>query len=494
MSRIFFKIIILSFVILPYFSYAEIIISEIMYDVEGSDANREWIEIYNNGSSSVNISDYHFFEAGIHHGLNSDEKISLGSGEYAVIVQNVSQFISEYSSVRNILKSSFSLNNSGEELAISDESKEIVYVTSYGTDSQANGNGNSLSFGNNGWFESSPSPGKSANTNVSKSAVPVDENFQQKTRTELKPVLTRDKDLNYYEGFIDIPDFGLVYSDIPLEAYIIHHKGYKKIKKLKGVYYLSFGDGNYFDSKERYDISHVYENPGNYTITLEYYSSQLAKQAGKDPNLVVSKDIVIYKSDIVLEGVNESGGFVIKNNLEKTVDLKGWNFFSEGKQFTFPRYTHINANQKKIIPHSVHGLSNMSNDQWVILRNENNRTISSFTGDPIKNKNSNKDQSLSLVSGKSNALFTQESVAEEDSFSVKINDFDERYLQQHPDKIKAVFGSVNNNQKHTSPSTSPPLYLIIFFGILSLFLVFIRGVRNKRNQEESEVIGDIDVI
>ena len=35
---------------------AEVILSEIMYDPQNTDTNREWIELFNNGSSAVSLS------------------------------------------------------------------------------------------------------------------------------------------------------------------------------------------------------------------------------------------------------------------------------------------------------------------------------------------------------------------------------------------------------------------------------------------------------
>ena len=48
---------------------AEVVINEIMYDLEGTDTGREWIEIYNNSNSSVDLSSYKLFEADTNHEL-----------------------------------------------------------------------------------------------------------------------------------------------------------------------------------------------------------------------------------------------------------------------------------------------------------------------------------------------------------------------------------------------------------------------------------------
>jgi len=41
-------------------SQAQVILSEIMYDPQNTDTNREWVEIFNTGASAVNIGGWQF--------------------------------------------------------------------------------------------------------------------------------------------------------------------------------------------------------------------------------------------------------------------------------------------------------------------------------------------------------------------------------------------------------------------------------------------------
>ena len=66
-GRVFFFLSL--FVFSFHVAYANILINEVMYDVEGTDTDREWIEVYNDGSESVDLSTYKLFEANTNHGL-----------------------------------------------------------------------------------------------------------------------------------------------------------------------------------------------------------------------------------------------------------------------------------------------------------------------------------------------------------------------------------------------------------------------------------------
>ena len=63
------KKLIILLLIIPTVS-AQIEITEIMYDVPGSDAGREWIEIHNTGNTT-DLTDWRFFESGSNHKLKN---------------------------------------------------------------------------------------------------------------------------------------------------------------------------------------------------------------------------------------------------------------------------------------------------------------------------------------------------------------------------------------------------------------------------------------
>ena len=69
-----------------------LIISEIQFDPAGTDTDREWIEIFNDTSSTIDLTTYKFFENNTNHGIEflQGEKNIL-SGEYVVLVQDLNK-------------------------------------------------------------------------------------------------------------------------------------------------------------------------------------------------------------------------------------------------------------------------------------------------------------------------------------------------------------------------------------------------------------------
>src|SRR3989344_182459 len=135
----------ISIACLPLTLFAQVMISEIMYDEKGSDDGREWIEIKNVGEAPILVSELKFFEGETNHGITPIAGINLiNQGECAIISSNPAKFRNDHNNFSgNLFKASFSLNNTGEFLALKKENSvedSIVYGNSWG----AKGDGQSL--------------------------------------------------------------------------------------------------------------------------------------------------------------------------------------------------------------------------------------------------------------------------------------------------------------------------------------------------------------
>jgi|GEM_PF-2675169 hypothetical protein len=127
---IFFLIILVNYV------SADIIINEIMYNPSGSESTDEWVELYNNGSSDQNISDWLLIDTTTARSLiliNGSGNISVG--DYAVIIENQTTFLQNYPSFNSTLfeVSSLTLTNSGDVLSLNNTENitEFVNYTDY---------------------------------------------------------------------------------------------------------------------------------------------------------------------------------------------------------------------------------------------------------------------------------------------------------------------------------------------------------------------------
>ena len=77
--------------------FARVLINEIMYNPSGSDSSHEWLEIYNNGTYSIDIGGWKFYENDVNHALTPIYgKRVLNSGDYAIIADEWETFLLDY--------------------------------------------------------------------------------------------------------------------------------------------------------------------------------------------------------------------------------------------------------------------------------------------------------------------------------------------------------------------------------------------------------------
>lgn len=119
--------------LLPTAVSASVKITEVMYDLPGSDSGREWIEVTNTGAEAVDIAGFRLFEADTNHKLKSIQGGTLLlPGSSAVIASNAARFLTEYTTYTGILfDSTFSLSNTGETVAIKNTAGVVEDSISY---------------------------------------------------------------------------------------------------------------------------------------------------------------------------------------------------------------------------------------------------------------------------------------------------------------------------------------------------------------------------
>ena len=130
--------------------------NEIMYDLPGTDTGHEWVEVWQDGTDCVNLTQWKLFEANTNHGITLIQgEPAVCSGGYAVIADNPTNFLNDHIGFGgNLFDSAFSLSNTGETLALKNPDGNITDSVAYSNAWGASGNGKSLESNSSGWFES----------------------------------------------------------------------------------------------------------------------------------------------------------------------------------------------------------------------------------------------------------------------------------------------------------------------------------------------------
>ena len=197
----------INFLLLTHVSCASFEITEIMYDANGTDTNREWVEVKNTGTSAEDLSKWFLFSGNSKHKLAPLYVGIVPAGGYAVIVQNVDQFKTDFPNrSAMIFDSSWTgFNNTSGTISLKDSNLNMVSPVSYNSSMGGNGNGNSLAKINGVWQNGTPTPGgenikavietpKEISTEKTKSTTPKSKNTETPT-TPIQQIKTTEKEI-----------------------------------------------------------------------------------------------------------------------------------------------------------------------------------------------------------------------------------------------------------------------------------------------------------
>jgi hypothetical protein len=344
------------------FTFAELKITEIMYNPIGSDYDLEWIEIYNNGTkidlTNWKIDNYNF------------QDNNMSKNEYLIIArelidqdQDNLSFEAYYGNndcIWNLtdgnyscLDGYFSLSNDKDIINLSN--KTISILVYYNSSLGANGDGNSLQLINNSWFSSYPTPGKKNNLTIETQNI-VDEDNNQDLKLEINLEDVLNINVNY-DNLFKITNL----AHISGTTDNIHTYVYYNISRNNSVlkqdifnvtinYYTTADTGNY-----------IFNKTGNYLICGKILNSSI-NDTNKE-NDVDCKNITIIDTSNIPCNVSLSieTDNLIYNNSEKIKFYNELNNESYIFKITYwitdifgneikKAYTTDNTNQKSYTP------------------------------------------------------------------------------------------------------------------------------------------------
>lgn len=339
---------------------ASAVITEIMYDLPGTDSGREWIEIQNTGTETISFGDWKFFEGNTNHGLSfSRGEATTSASGFAVIADDPAKFLADWPNFAGTLfGSSFSLGNSGETLALKQDGVVVDQVT-YSSVTGAAGDGNSLQRVGSGWQAALPTPGAafggagsvpppSATTNTGSTtpASPqVGSSSAELSPSSKTPTSGGGGGSPPFEPQLfaraTVPAKAVAGADALFEAEAL---GKKREPLLNARYLWSFGDGASAEGKR---VLHAYHYPAIYAVLVEVSSGEWSATDRRDIT-VVAPELSIPR---IKEG--DDGFIEIQNSGSDDVDLSRWFLQNRTFFFSFPNRTIIPARRSIPFPAAI---------------------------------------------------------------------------------------------------------------------------------------------
>lgn len=397
-----------SLFLVPQFAFASLQITEIMYNLEGTDSKREWIEVYNSGNASVDLSNYRFIEGGSRHVLNDvGNGLVVGSSEYVVIADSVTGFLVDWPGIDNVVDSVFSLHNEGELLELEDESGTIEYEILYNPLWGASGDGMSLQFVNNEWIAAQPTPGRE-NENTD-SVIGSDSG-----NSDVSSSGSGAYKVNPEYGFeFIVPDTAFVDMVFKANVDVRFTNVYNRVfRKKNGWFVWNMGDGVVYKDSALLEIEHVYKYPGRYTIVFEFF----AARGQAKPEVAIDFVVAVKESPLVISSVFSDGSVEIENTSGISIDLRDYTLQCKGDTFVISDSV-ILQSQSSVVLRSV--FVDLCNEKDVVLVNSIGDIVVGFTDDDAQSKSGNTSVGEGNVGSNNNVFIETEKTPSEEVLSIE---------------------------------------------------------------------------
>lgn len=324
--------------------YAAVVINEIAWMGTINSVNDEWIELYNNGTETVNLDGWVLTATDGSPNISLSGTISAGG--YALLERTDDNVIP---GVKAVVIYSGALSNTGEYLKLKDN-KDIVVdeIDGRGKDTWIKGNADSkqtMQRSNSSWITAVPTPGAvNATTDTSSGSGGSTSGTGSSgsgsgststptttaTATESTDTVIVYRDPTYTARMI-LPEMFVAASPVTVSAIVTQDN---KLKLMSGKYEWSMGDGTNYLFYENKSFTHTYKHPGMYIVGLKYYATLFNDT---QPSTLHRRTITVIPDAVYVENVS-GGNITLKNMSTDTVDLSGWTvttYSNPSQMFTF---------------------------------------------------------------------------------------------------------------------------------------------------------------
>lgn len=313
---------------------ADIRITEIMYDLDGADSGREWVEITNDGGSPVDLTGYKFFEANTNHGLSLAQGFAiLPAGGSAIIADDSAKFLADWPGYTGaVFNSSFSLINSGETIGVKRPDLTEEDSITYTSDMGAAGDGKSLNRlpaqagSGSSFVAAAPSPGSYESAAAAPAPSPVASPSSPPSNVTSPD--TPSSNVSGEPTKVVVSAGGqrtvTVGADSIFQANAYGPQG----TALQGVRYVwNFGNG---DTREGRSVFYTYAYPGKYIVLIAV--------SGFDGSATGRLLVEALPAHLLVRAETD-GGVALLNREAREVEVSGWILRRGENSFIIPQGT-----------------------------------------------------------------------------------------------------------------------------------------------------------
>lgn len=344
-------------------AYADVVIHEISW------VGYEWIELYNTGDEEVSLENWRIARNSFDLNLIKTLTGSIAAGEYLVLCSNPR---SGQEVITNCTQEGISfgsgLTDAGVMIALvspEQSGDDVSWIT------VPKGTNKSLSYqktSNGNWITAEATPGSENKQSSSGGSsgggsggggnASDDELDSSEDKFDKEDEIIEVVKDPVYSARMVLPHVFMQY--VPVELTTLVTKDKTKTE-LRGKFEWSMGDGGYVLQERSVPFKYTYQEPGEYTISLRYYSSIF----NKDPDTIHRKVITVLPAQVQMIHT-ETGTLRITNNTSGTLDIGEWKLWRAGKTVTIPKHTLVSAGKTVSLPYHVHNFDPLSGEVFLL--------------------------------------------------------------------------------------------------------------------------------
>ena len=327
-----------------YAAESSVRITEILYNAEGADTGKEYVEVINVGPGQIDMATVKFFERNDSNGrgiVQSRGSTVLQAGDVAVIVADSDLFLQSYEEyglddVVILDTSGFALLNAGSTVSLK-QGARLLHSVTYSTQDGAQGDGDALHIADNDTISADNSSigsvrGIAINTNAI---------------TTVADITMVNTGVSVSDGAIGgvrlVFDPSVIFSSSEAKFSVVQVGDDGEEQVLSGSW--NFGDGTYVRGGV---ITHSYLYPGVYIITFQGYKDG----ADEGESVSLQREVVALFPQVTIERVDEA--FVrLHNHHSFVLDVSGWQIVSANSIFRFPDNSLISSQSGIVVPFAI---------------------------------------------------------------------------------------------------------------------------------------------
>ncbi len=348
--------------------YANVVFNEIAWMGTSTSSGNEWIELYNNGNSSVDFSGWSIMSGDNNLSFNLSGSISAG-GFY--LIERTDDTTLSSITADLVANFGYGLSNSGETLILKNNLGESVNTLSFSSGWPAGDNDTNQTMqliGSN-WITADPTP-KSATVGVPSGtqSSPSSSSGSSVTVQTQVPVKPKEIPIPKITTKIIVKDTVIAGIDVPIE---VNATGLSGGKLEVGKFVWNFGDGTpVIERANSAPFIHRYKYPGEYLITLNFMEYSYRTKPDATDRIVMT----VTSGDIFISSIgDELDTFVeLENKTKHEVVLSKWILKSNNEVYIIPDGTVILPGKKLKLSGEANGFSGINFNSVELLQPSGN--------------------------------------------------------------------------------------------------------------------------